>query len=211
MSQCQGTREQRRVCLQQQICHPVLMSSELHRCRSCSMERLAYVQTHLQVPWRGDSYPQNPTSRNAQGKTSSVLSQQRSQISVQRAALPPPFPCWGSPVPPSHGPSALRWGAVGQGCLDCRCWQSVVHGATGHAVEQEWVYFSSRSDLDSVLLLTPVSCVSLGETSLAQLGFDVLFHKMGIMSSLLQDSQSCIVVCEGQCGGQATAGLGLDF
>lgn len=60
-------------------------------------------------------------------------------------------------------------------------------------------------------LLTPVSCVSLGETSLARLGFRVLFHKMGIMSSLLQGSQSCTVGCEGQCGGQATAGLGLDF
>lgn len=84
-----------------------------------------------------------------------------------------------------------------------------MHGATGHGVGREWVHFSTRSDLDSVLLLPPASWVSLGKIALAQLGLSGFIHKMGIMSSLLQGSQSCGEGSEGL-RGQATAGLGLD-
>lgn len=97
--------------------------------------------------------------------------------------------------------ACCRGVAVGWGCLACWCWWSVVHKVTGHKVEWEWVYFSTRSDLDSVLLLPPAYCVSVGEPSLAQLGFSGFIYKTGTMSSLLQGSQSCVV--------RALKGLGV--
>lgn len=79
-----------------------------------------------------------------------------------------------------------------------------------HGVEQgECMYLSARSDLDAVLLLPPASCVSFGDTPLAQLGLGVFIHKMGIVSSLLQGAQSCGEGSEGS-EDQATVGLGLD-
>lgn len=124
MSQCQGTHEQRRVCLQQQIRHPGLRSSELHRCRSCSMERLAHVQTHLQLPDVATvtcrtQHPGTPKERCPQCCPSSG---HRSLSTREPCPLP-------SPAGGAQCPQAMTLGpAGGGGQLDRGAW---IVGASG--------------------------------------------------------------------------------
>lgn len=151
MSQCQGTHEQRRVCLQQQIRHPGLRSSELHRCRSRSMERLAHVWTHLQLPDVATVTCRTQHSGTPKERCPQCCPSSGHRSLSTREPCPLPSPAGGAQCPQAMtlGPAGGRE-AVGQGRLDCWCRRPVVHGATGHEAEREWVYFSSRSDLNCV-------------------------------------------------------------